>query len=41
VNTLGWKINYGLEDMMATAWKWEQKLKNDEHFYHPKSGGLN
>lgn len=41
VNTLGWKIKYGLEDMMATAWKWEQKLKNDEHFYQPKTGGLN
>ena len=27
---LGWKINYSLEDMMSTAWKWELKLKEDE-----------
>ena len=23
---LGWTINYSLEDMMDSAWKWEQKL---------------
>jgi UDP-glucose 4-epimerase len=27
VNKLGWKIKYDLDDMMLTAWKWEQKLK--------------
>ena len=26
VNQLGWKCKYGLEDMMLTAWKWEQSL---------------
>ena len=27
VKSLGWDIKYGIEDMMDTAWKWEQKLK--------------
>jgi len=27
VNSLGWEIKYGIDDMMLTAWKWEQKLK--------------
>ncbi len=27
VNKLGWKINYGITEMMDTAWKWELKLK--------------
>lgn len=26
VQNLGWKINYGIDDMMRTAWLWEQKL---------------
>ena len=39
--TLGWKIKYSLEDMMATAWKWEQKLKVDETFYQSKPIDLN
>jgi UDP-glucose 4-epimerase len=25
---LGWETNYTLEDIMATAWKWEQELKS-------------
>ncbi len=25
---LGWKAEYGLEDMLNTAWKWELSLKN-------------
>ena len=40
-NTLGWNIKYSLEDMMATAWKWEQKLKVDETFYQSKPIDLN
>lgn len=40
-NTLGWEVKFGLEDMMATAWKWEQKIKNDEKFYQSKPAGLN
>jgi len=27
---LGWNPQYSLDDMMATAWKWELKLKEDE-----------
>jgi UDP-glucose 4-epimerase len=38
---LGWKIEYSLEEMMATAWKWEQKLKADEKFYNGKFSKLN
>jgi UDP-glucose 4-epimerase len=38
---LGWIPKYTLEDMMATAWKWEQKLKVDEKFYNEKFSELN
>ena len=27
VSSLGWDIHYGIDDMMLTAWQWEQKLK--------------
>ncbi len=30
VKTLGWNIKYNLDDMMATAWAWELKVKEDE-----------
>lgn len=30
VNSLGWDIQYGIDDMMRTAWQWEQKLKEQE-----------
>jgi len=26
VTKLGWECKYGLEEMMLTAWKWEQSL---------------
>jgi len=38
---LGWNPKFSLEDMMATAWKWEQKLKVDEKFYNAKFSELN
>jgi len=38
---LGWLPQYSLEDMMSTAWKWEQKLKVDERFYNGKFSELN
>ncbi|MBS1946524.1 MAG: UDP-glucose 4-epimerase GalE [Bacteroidetes bacterium] len=38
---LEWKIKFSLEDMMSTAWKWEQKLKVDEKFYNGKHSQLN
>lgn len=40
-NTLAWETRYSLEDMMATAWKWEQKLKVDEKFFQSKPADLN
>jgi UDP-glucose 4-epimerase len=38
---LGWKTNYTLEDMMQTAWQWEQNLKRDESLYASQNGNLN
>jgi UDP-glucose 4-epimerase len=38
---LGWTTEYNLEDMMSTAWKWEQKLKADEKFYNGKFSKFN
>ena len=33
---LGWNPQYSLDDMMATAWKWELKLREDEvNYNHP------
>jgi len=29
VTKLGWKIKYGIKEMMETAWKWELKLKQE------------
>ena len=29
VTKLGWKIKYGIKEMMDTAWKWELKLKQE------------
>lgn len=40
-NLLGWNPKYNLGDMMATAWKWELKLKNDENIFNTKNAGLN
>ena len=38
---LGWELKYSLEDMVATAWKWEQRLKADETVFAGKPGELN
>lgn len=38
---LGWEPKYSLDDMVATAWKWEQRLKADEKVFSGKPGGLN
>ncbi|MCC7400807.1 MAG: UDP-glucose 4-epimerase GalE [Chitinophagaceae bacterium] len=37
---LGWDPQYSLEEMMTTAWKWEQKLKNDEQQLSEQKPGL-
>jgi UDP-glucose 4-epimerase len=38
---LGWQPKYNLDDIMKTAWLWEQKLKTDEKFYNGKPFQLN
>jgi UDP-glucose 4-epimerase len=38
---LGWQPRYSLDDMLFTAWRWEQKLKADEKFYNGKFSELN
>jgi len=38
---LDWHTQYSLEDMMSTAWKWEQRLKVDEKFFQSRHVDLN
>lgn len=38
---LGWTPKFSLDEMMATAWKWEQHLKNDEQFFSSIQSELN
>jgi UDP-glucose 4-epimerase len=38
---LGWEPKRTLDEMMATAWKWEQRLKNDEQFFSSIQSELN
>jgi len=38
---LGWSIQYSLEDMMLTAWKWELKLKEDEAMHNNPNFQMN
>ena len=40
-NELGWNPKFTLEDMLSTAWRWEQKIKMDETFYNSKFSELN
>ncbi|HEY4156410.1 MAG TPA: UDP-glucose 4-epimerase GalE [Puia sp.] len=40
-NELGWNPKFSLEDMLSTAWRWEQKIKMDETFYNSKFSELN
>jgi UDP-glucose 4-epimerase len=40
-NEMGWEPKFNLDDMVATAWKWEQRLKADEKVFAGKPGGLN
>jgi len=40
-NILGWQTKYSLEEMMSTAWKWEQKLKKDEKLFTSTPPQLN
>jgi UDP-glucose 4-epimerase len=38
---LGWKPRFTLEDIMDSAWKWEQKLNEDEQFFRRQNSLLN
>jgi UDP-glucose 4-epimerase len=38
---LGWSIRFSLDDIMTTAWKWEQRLKADETVFGSQPGFLN
>jgi UDP-glucose 4-epimerase len=38
---LGWEPRYSLEDIMASAWKWERRLKADETVFGSVPGELN
>ncbi len=40
-NELGWNPKYNLDDMMATAWQWELKLKEDEQMFTSTPAQLN
>jgi UDP-glucose 4-epimerase len=39
--SLSWEPRYTLDEMMATAWKWEQKLKADDTIFSSQTGLLN
>ena len=38
---LGWIPKYSLNDIMESAWKWEQKLKSDEKLFTTQNFKLN
>lgn len=38
---LGWSPEYSIEDMMRTAWQWEQRLKKDEQMFTAAPPELN
>lgn len=40
-NLLGWQPKFNLRDMMETAWKWEQKLNDDEKIFNSQDANLN
>ncbi len=41
LKSLNWNIQYNLDDMMRSAWNWEQKLKQDEDFIRKQNPTLN
>ena len=38
---LGWETKYNLDDIMLTAWKWEQKMKEEASLMKSQSPELN
>ncbi|MGN6616432.1 MAG: UDP-glucose 4-epimerase GalE [Ilyomonas sp.] len=41
IDKLNWEIKYSLDDMMDTAWQWEQKVKQDEELMKKQNPVLN
>lgn len=41
VSSLDWKIQFGLDEMMKTAWEWEKKIKQDEELMKKQNPVLN
>lgn len=41
IRALNWDIQYDIDAMMATAWKWEQQLKADESLFLNQQADLN
>ena len=38
---LGWAPIYGIDEMMHTAWEWEQRVKADDTIFGAQAGELN
>lgn len=38
---LGWETKYNLEDMMRTAWEWEQKINKETNLFESQNPSLN
>ncbi|HEX2628464.1 MAG TPA: GDP-mannose 4,6-dehydratase, partial [Chitinophagaceae bacterium] len=38
---LGWEPHFSLEEMMRTAWEWEQRLKADDTIFSGQPAQLN
>jgi UDP-glucose 4-epimerase len=38
---LGWDPKYSLDEMLRTAWEWEQRLKADDTIFTGKPAELN
>lgn len=41
VETLQWNVQYGLDEMMDTAWQWELKVQQDEALMKQQNPALN
>jgi UDP-glucose 4-epimerase len=41
VSELNWNIKYNLDEMMRTAWAWEQRIKKDEELMTKQNAAMN
>jgi UDP-glucose 4-epimerase len=41
VTELGWNCQYNLDDMMSSAWQWEQRIRQDETLQGMQQAFLN